>query len=80
MSKQKTATKAAPQKDSLRSIRRANRGFKSLELSCRIHKRALRRSEFSRTQYGKVYPAGTKTDGGISGNFVHNAGGSLRYH
>ena len=37
------ATMAQPDKNSLRSKRRANRGFKSLELSSRKHRRAKRR-------------------------------------
>ena len=80
MSKQKRATKAAPSKDSQRSVRRANRGFKSLEESSRKHRRALRRLDEARTQYNKLLKPGEKSDGGVLGNFVHTGGGAMRYH
>ncbi len=76
--KSRNATLKHPTHGSETSKKRANRSFKNLESSCRIHKRAKRRSEQSRLQYGKVHDAGTKVDGG-SGTFVHNAGGSIHY-
>lgn len=67
-----------PKPDSLRSKRRKNRGFKSLEVSSRKHRRAAARSLYSRTHYGKLGEPGQKMDGG-SGTFVHQAGGSIKY-
>lgn len=78
MAKQKTATIKQADPNSKRSKRRKTRGFKSLEVSCRKHRRAARRSAVSRTQYGRLHEPGTKADGG-SGTFVHNAGGSIRF-
>lgn len=75
----KRATKAAPSPDSMRSVRRKNRGFVSLEVSSRIHRRAKRRLDASRFVYGQLHPPGTKVGGG-SGEFVHTAGGSIKYH
>lgn len=75
----KRATMAGPSPDSRTSARRKNRGFVSLVVSSRKHRRAARRSALSRLQYGKVYEPGDKvTDG--AGTFVHTAGGSIRYH
>lgn len=74
----KRATKAAPSPDSMRSVRRKNRGFVSLEVSSRIHRRALRRLNASRFVYGQSHPSGTKVGGGTAG-FVHTAGGSIKY-
>lgn len=75
----KRATMAAPSSDSKTSIKRKNRGFVSLVVSSRKHRRAARRSALSRLQYGKVHEPGDKvTDG--AGTFVHTAGGSIRYN
>jgi hypothetical protein len=63
---------------SLTSRRRKNRGFKSLETSCRIHKRAARRSLNSRTQFGKLGVPGEKVT--ESGGFTHTCGGSIKYY
>lgn len=79
MSKHKRATKAAPQPDSLTTRRRKNRGFVDLTTSCRIHRRAARRSASARTQYGKLYEAGARVTG-EAGSFVHIAGGSIKYY
>lgn len=73
------------QPNSKRTARRKNRGFKSLETSCRKHRRAKRRSEDSRSIAGKVREAGEKAiretvSGGAKKGFTHTAGGSLRYH
>jgi hypothetical protein len=79
MTREHKATIAQPNKDSARSKKRENRNFISLEKSSRKHKRALRRSLVSRTQYGKLYEAGAKVnDGGDT--FMHNAGGSIDFH
>lgn len=78
MSRSKRATKASPSPESLTTRRRKNRGFTSLEASCRIHRRAARRSLQSRTHYGKVHEAGAKVTG-EAGSFVHNAGGSIHF-
>jgi len=85
MSRQKRATKAAPSPDSQRSVRRANRGFVSLEVSSRKHRRALRRLTDSQIISGVQYPAGTKKEpdagrGMKTHVFMHTAGGALRYH
>lgn len=79
MSKHKRATKAGPQPNSLTTLRRKNRGFVSLEVSCRIHRRALRRSNQKRTVYGYLLEAGEKKVNG-QGSFMHTAGGSMKYY
>jgi hypothetical protein len=71
------ATIAQPNKDSLRSKKRANRGWVSLEKSSRKHKRAAKRSVVSRAQYGKLHEPGARVAEGAS--FMHIAGGSIRY-
>lgn len=79
MAKGKKATMKGPDKDSLRSKRRANRNFVSLLVSSRIHKRAAKRSIVSRTHYGRTGNAGDRMVGDAQ-TFVHIAGGSIRYH
>lgn len=84
MSKQKTATIKYPDPTSKRSIRRANRGFKSLETSCRKHRRAAHRSAWTRNISGVVHPAGTRTEfnprpGNKLSSWLHNAGGSMKF-
>jgi len=79
MAKGKTATMKSPNKDSLRSKRRANRNFVSLSVSSRIHKRAAKRSGVARTHYGKTGNPGDRMVGEAQ-TFVHIAGGSMRYH
>lgn len=74
----RNATLKHPDPGSLTSRRRRNRGFKSLETSCRIHKRAARRSLNSRTQFGKLGVPGEKVT--ESGGFTHTCGGSLKYY
>ncbi len=73
------------QPNSKRTASRKNRGFKSLEVSCRKHRRAARRSAESRSIAGKVREAGEKGPretviGGAKYGFTHTAGGSLKYH
>lgn len=79
MSKNKRATKAQPQPDSLTTRRRKNRGFVSLEVSCRIHRRAKRRLDASRVVYGQLLEPGEKKIGG-QGSFLHTAGGAMKYY
>lgn len=79
MSKNRRATKAGPSPDSLTTRRRRNRGFVSLEVSCRIHRRAKRRLDASRVVYGQMLEPGEKKQGG-QGSFVHTAGGAMRYY
>ena len=68
----------APDPTSKTSISRKKRGFRSLEESCRKHRRAKRRSIQSRTHYGKTGNPGDRMD--TSGGFTHIAGGSIKYH
>jgi hypothetical protein len=73
------------QPNSKRTARRKKRGFKSLEVSCRKHRRAARRSSESRSIAGRVKEAGEKgpretVSGGAKKGFIHTAGGSLKYH
>lgn len=78
MSRSKRATKAAPSPESLRTLRRKSRGFVSLEVSCRKHRRALKRLNSACTVYGRLLnPGETVTNG--QGSFMHTAGGSIRY-
>lgn len=77
-----------PDPKSKRSKRRENRGFKSLEVSSRKHRRALRRSYEVRGIFiggmVVVHDAGTKVEPDIRGgrlkSFEQNAGGSIKYH
>lgn len=78
-SKKKISVMKSMNPDSKRSISRSNRGFKGLEQSSRKHRRAAKRSEQSRYQYGKVGQPGEKIQSGQKG-FLHTCGGSLRYH
>lgn len=71
-----TATKKGPDPHSITSKKRATRGFKSLETSSRMHKRALRRMHEHCVIEGKHYEPGTKA--GNDNEFT--AGGSLKYH
>lgn len=72
-----------PQPNSKRTQRRKNRGWKSLQESSRIHRRALRRSINSRTISGTVYEAGKKVEpklhGGKLAVYLATAGGSIKY-
>lgn len=79
----KRATKAAPSPESIRTRKRQNRGFKSLEVSSRKHRRALRRLTDSCTISGVTYEPGDKKIPDMRGKikvFMHTAGGSMRYH
>lgn len=74
-----------PDPNSKRSIRRKNRGFKSLELSSRKHRRALGRQEEACTIAGKLLKPGQKHDretvkNGAKKPLLHTAGGSFKYH
>jgi len=80
----------SPDKNSGRSKRRKNRGFQSLELSCRIHRRAKRRLDESRTignnhmgGNGKLYDSGARVEppnDGKEKTFLQRAGGAVNYH
>jgi len=81
--KGKTRTMKAPTPNSLTSKRRANRKkpFVSLEQSSRIHRRAIRRLNFARFQYGSLGEPGEKMQAKAdSQSFVHKAGGSIKYY
>ena len=69
----------SPNKNSNRSKKRAKRGFIDLDTSSRKHRRANKRSAISRYQYGKIGNPGDKVSGGAK-SFVHNCGGSIKYH
>jgi hypothetical protein len=69
--------KADPQ--SRRSKRRANRGFKSLEQSCRKHRRALSRLGSACVLGGSQLKPGDKYLSKLNG-FTYTAGGAMRYH
>ncbi len=69
----------APTQNSITSKKRKNRNFISLAQSCRIHKRAYRRSYNSRMQYGKLGAPGEKIDPGGSGH-THQCGGSIKFY
>ncbi len=77
MAKQKTMR--SPDPESKRSIRRANRGFVSLEVSSRKHKRMMRRQLVSRTHYGKTGNPGDNMQG-TAMDFIHKAGGACNFH
>lgn len=70
-----------PDPKSNRSKRRQNRGFKSLELSSRKHRRAGNRLAISCSLSGKSLKPGEKAEVkcGLS-TWVHTAGGSMQYH
>lgn len=79
MSKQKRATKAGPDPNSKTTLRRKNRGFVSLEVSCRIHRRVARRLNQSCVVYGQLLEPGEKKVNG-QGSFMHTAGGAMKYY
>jgi len=84
------ATKANPTPGSNRSKRRANRGFQSLSVSSRKHRRALDRLLRSRTigqSYdggrGQLIESGTSVDGPEGGKqktFHVHGGGAYNFH
>lgn len=81
--KGKTRTMKAMDPQSLTTKRRANRkkSFVSLEQSSRIHRRASRRLNFARFQYGRLGEPGEKMQASSdSQSFVHKAGGSIKYY
>ena len=90
MSRQKKATKKGQDPNSLRTQKRFNRGFKSLEQSSRKHRRALDRLMRSRTiganalgSNGTQYESGTAVDPPLNGKtktFAQRAGGAYNYH
>lgn len=72
----------SPDKNSKRSAKRRNRGFQSLELSSRKHRRAANRLAISQTIAGTRYAAGTKVDPPAIGKektFLHTAGGKVDF-
>lgn len=69
-----------PDENSKRSKRRKNRGFKSLEVSSRKHRRAHERLLIACTLAGKTLKPGEKAEVKCgSSTWVHTAGGSMRY-
>ncbi len=79
-----TSTMAGPTANSKTSKRRANRGFKSLEQSSRIHRKALKNQAEKRFFDGKMHECGEKAEcaGGPNPRkqWIYTAGGALRYH
>lgn len=72
-----------PNPNSLRSKRRKVRGFQSLSVSSRKHRRALRRQLESRNIDGVSREPGEKIDvvpGIGSKSRIHTAGGAMKYH
>lgn len=73
-----------PDFNSITSKQRANRGFKSLEASCRIHKRAAKKQAPSRIFAGKDHKPGEKGLCASGPNprreWLYTAGGALRYY
>lgn len=72
-----------PIQDSKRSQRRRARGFRSLEVSSRRHRRAERRLAISQTIEGTRHKAGTPVALGLAktkGLTTHHAGGAYNYH
>lgn len=82
--KSKKATMLKPDPQSLTSQRRANRGFKSLELSSRIHKRAANRQAPGRIFDSKNHEPGEKAQcaGGPNPRkqWIYTASGKIKYH
>lgn len=73
-----------PDPNSKRTQRRKNRAFKSLEVSCRKHRRAIARQEQGRAIDGKLREPGEKHLCASGPNprkqWLHTAAGSMRYH
>lgn len=69
------STMKSPEYGSMTSKRRRNRGFKSLEISCRIHRRAARRSQQSRIFGGVLLEPGAKSSKGSE-----KGGGANKYY
>jgi len=67
-----------PDPSSKTTKRRKNRGFKSLEVSSRKHRRAKRRSAQKCMVGGKELKPGEKMVG--SNDLMYTGGGSLKYH
>ena len=58
-----------------------NRGFKSLEVSSRKHRRAEKRLAISQTVNNRRYPAGTPVEGAYSqDDFTYHSGGRVRHY
>ncbi len=79
MSRSKSATKAGPSPESQITRKRNVRGFVSLEVSSRKHRRAHKRLDSARTVYGRLLEPGEKVTNG-QGSFMHTAGGALHYY
>ncbi len=77
MKTSKRATKAKADPQSKTSKKRANRGFESLEKSCRIHRRALNRQLASRTIDKKLVDPGQKVKIGTDAEFT--GGGAIKF-
>lgn len=75
MAKQRTMK--GPDPSSKTTKKRANRNWKSLEQSSRIHRRALRRLGSACVIQGKQYPPGEKVAVNKS---EFTAGGALKYY
>ena len=82
--KSKKKTMLAPDPNSLTSVRRVNRGFKSLEQSSRIHRRAMNRQVPGRFFDGKDHEPGDKAPCATGPNprrgWLYTAAGKVKYH
>lgn len=77
-------TMKGPDANSITSGKRKNRGFKSLEQSSRIHRRALRRLSIAGIFNNKEHKPGEKGLCAVGPNprrgWMYTAGGALKYH
>lgn len=90
MKREHKATMAQPDPNSKRSKRRKARGFKSLAISSRKHRRAFRRNDIGRTvganhngSGGTCYEPGMTVDPPVQGKiktFAAHAAGSYDFH
>jgi hypothetical protein len=82
MAKVKVDTSKGPDPKSIRSKKRANRGFKSVASSTRMGRRAAERSAIARTIGRDTHAAGEKvrTTGSGEKRWLHTAGGADHHH
>lgn len=79
--KTKSSSTKSPDPDSNRSRKRRNRGFTSLLLSSRIHRRAERRIGARQTINHVRYAAGLTIDQPYGAkSFTQHSAGRLNYH
>lgn len=83
MPKLRKDTSKGPDPTSIRSKRRANRGFKSIEISTRKGRRNSSRISIKCNINGTIYVAGTKMPDKSSpkmSSFMQTAGGGNDFH